>query len=61
MGGKKVSNYALDLEKVEAEFNSKVDKGDKKDMADFAMQLIPVLIKECKDTRIEALDNLLKK
>ncbi|WP_180229505.1 hypothetical protein [Priestia megaterium] len=56
-----MSNYALDLEKVEAEFNSKVDKGDKKDMADFAMQLIPVLIKECKDTRIEALDNLLKK
>jgi hypothetical protein len=54
-------NSVLDLEKVEAKFEEMVTSGNDKELAEFAREVIPLLIQDARQTRMEVVNLLLKK
>lgn len=56
-----MSKYGLDLDKIEFQFNQVLAKDDDKEIADFAKEVIPLLLKDMRKTRIEVMEILLKR
>lgn len=56
-----MNKYGLDLEKIENKFNEVLATNDNKKIANFAKEVIPLLLADSKKIRMEALENLLKR
>lgn len=59
-GGAGLSDYGLDLEKVELRFAEVLATQDDKQIAEFAKHIIPSLIADTRKTRLEVVELLLK-
>jgi hypothetical protein len=59
-GGSCMSRYGIDLNKVENAFNEVLATGDDKKIAEFAKEVIPLLLEDSSKTRMELVENLLK-
>ncbi|MGI2295577.1 hypothetical protein [Paenibacillus sp. GXUN7292] len=55
-----MSDYGLDLEKVELRFAEVLATQDDKQIAEFAKHIIPSLIADTRKTRLEVVELLLK-
>lgn len=54
-----MSRYGIDLGKVESKFNEVLKTEDNKKIADFAKEVIPLLLKESARARKEIVNNIL--
>ena len=54
-----MSRYGIDLNKVENAFNEVLATGDDKKIAEFAKEVIPLLLEDSSKTRMELVENLL--
>lgn len=56
-----MSYYGLDLEKIEIRFKKALETGSDNEVAEFAKEIIPILIEDSRKTRMEVIDNLLER
>lgn len=54
-----MSKYGIDLDKVEIKFNEVLATNDDKVIADFAREVIPLLLRDSSKVRLELVENLL--